>query len=94
VCLVLRKTTLELELMIFTTLYLIGPKNTNTWHGRKWDLQRAFPLDVSMVPSSVLIITANGECLTCGGFSLGETIRHGSFEFITDYFGEPLPLKG
>jgi hypothetical protein len=24
--------------------------------------------------------------LTCGGFSLGETVRLGNFEFITDYF--------
>jgi hypothetical protein len=23
---------------------------------------------------------------TCGGFSLGETIHHGSFEFIINYF--------
>jgi hypothetical protein len=23
----------------------------------------------------------------CGGFSLGETVRLGSFEFIADYFG-------
>jgi hypothetical protein len=28
----------------------------------------------------------DGECLTCGGFSLGETVRLGNFEFITDYF--------
>jgi hypothetical protein len=50
-------------------------------------LQRAFPLDVSMVPSSMLIVTADGEHLTCGGFSLGETVLLGSFEFIADYFG-------
>jgi hypothetical protein len=31
--------------------------------------------------------TANGERLTCGDFSLGETILLGSFEFIADYFG-------
>jgi hypothetical protein len=50
-------------------------------------LHCVFPLDVPMVPSSVITITAHGECLTCGGFSLSETIHLESFEFITDYFG-------
>jgi hypothetical protein len=49
-------------------------------------LQRAFPLDVLMIPSSVITIASNGECLTCSGFSLGEPIHLGNFEFITDYF--------
>jgi hypothetical protein len=40
-----------------------------------------------MVPKSVLIVTANGERLSCGGFSLDETIHIGSFEFIANYFG-------
>jgi hypothetical protein len=48
-------------------------------------LQRAFPLDVPMVPSSSIVVAADGEHLTCDGFSLGETIHLGSFEFITDY---------
>jgi hypothetical protein len=39
-----------------------------------------------MVPSSALAITTDGDRLTSGGFSLGETIHLGSFEFITDYF--------
>jgi hypothetical protein len=39
-----------------------------------------------MVPSYALIITADSECLTCGGFSLGETIHLGNFKFITDHF--------
>jgi hypothetical protein len=49
-------------------------------------LQRAFPLDVPMVPSSALAFSADGERLTYGGFSLGETIRLGRFEFIAIYF--------
>jgi hypothetical protein len=49
-------------------------------------LQRAFPLNVLMVPSSVITVTADGECLTCGGFSFGETVCLGNFEFIADYF--------
>jgi hypothetical protein len=40
-----------------------------------------------MVLSSALAIASDAECLTYGGFSLGETIHLGSFEFITNYFG-------
>jgi hypothetical protein len=39
-----------------------------------------------MVPSSPIAITADGEHLACGGFSLGESISLGNFEFIADYF--------
>jgi hypothetical protein len=46
-----------------------------------------FPLDVSMVPSSALTISADSEHLLCGGFSLCETIHFGRLEFITDCFG-------
>jgi hypothetical protein len=46
-----------------------------------------FSLDVLMVPSSTITIIADGECLTCSGLSLGETVRLGNFEFIPDYFG-------
>jgi hypothetical protein len=44
-----------------------------------------------MVPSSVVTIAIDGECLTCGGFSLCETICIRSFEFISDYFGSMSP---
>jgi hypothetical protein len=50
-------------------------------------LHRAFPLDVPMVLSSALTVTADGERLSCGGFSLGETICFGSLKFIIDLFG-------
>jgi hypothetical protein len=40
-----------------------------------------------MVPSSVIVVAADGEHLMCGGFSLGETVHLGNFEFIADYFG-------
>jgi hypothetical protein len=40
-----------------------------------------------MVPSSIIIVTVDGEHLTCGGFCLSETVCHGKFEFIADYFG-------
>jgi hypothetical protein len=67
---------------------LVSIENTNSWHARKRDLHNAFPLDILMVPSSAITITADCECLTCGGFSLGETICLGNFEFITKYFGD------
>jgi hypothetical protein len=86
VCLIARKITSKLERAILTTMYLISAKNTDSWRIRKGDLQCAFHLDVLMVPSSVLVISIDGERLTCGGFSLGETVRLESFEFITDYF--------
>jgi hypothetical protein len=40
-----------------------------------------------MVPSSVITIAADGEHLTCSGFSISEIICLGNFEFITNYFG-------
>jgi hypothetical protein len=70
--------------MILTTLYLASAKNTDSWRARKGDLQCAFSLDILMVSSSVLTAVADGDCLTCGGFSLGETVHLGNFEFIAD----------
>jgi hypothetical protein len=64
---------------------LVGAKNTDSWCTRKGDSQRAFSLDVSMVPSSVITVVADGERLTCSGFSLDDTVCLGNFEFITDY---------
>jgi hypothetical protein len=61
-------------------------KNTNNWRVRKEDLQCAFHLYILMVPSSALAITTDVECLSCGGFSLIQTICFGSLEFITDCF--------
>jgi hypothetical protein len=49
----------------------------------RWDSDLDFPLEVLMVPSSVI---ADGEHLMCGGFSLSETICLGNFEFIANYF--------
>jgi hypothetical protein len=43
--------------------------------------------DVLMVPSSSITVVANGERLTCSGFTLGEPVCLGNFECITDYFG-------
>jgi hypothetical protein len=86
VCFIICKITSELEHTILTTLYLVGAKNTNSWRTRKGDLQRAFPLDLPMVPSSALDASTDGDCLTCSGFSLSETVHFGSLKFIADSF--------
>jgi hypothetical protein len=39
-----------------------------------------------MVHLLALTISADGECLTCSGFFLSETVHFGSLEFIADYF--------
>jgi hypothetical protein len=39
-----------------------------------------------MVPSFVITVVADGECFLRDGFSLGETICFGSFEFIAGSF--------
>jgi hypothetical protein len=70
-----------------TTLYLVGAKNTDSWHARKGDLQRAFPLDVLMVPSPKLSFVANGNNPTSVGLAPGSTIHFGSMEFTTDRLG-------
>jgi hypothetical protein len=67
-------------------LVLSSVKNTDSWRVRKEDLQHAFPLNVPLIPSSVLTVAADSERLSCGGFSLSETICFGSLEFIADHF--------
>jgi hypothetical protein len=66
---------------------LASAEKTDSWHARKGDLQHAFPLNISMVPSSAITVAVDGEPLTCSGFSLGEIVHLGSFEFTADYFG-------
>jgi hypothetical protein len=39
-----------------------------------------------MVPSSALVVAADGERLSCDVFSLSKTIHFGSFEFIAERF--------
>jgi hypothetical protein len=70
-----------------TTIFPAGAKNTDSQHVRKVDLQRAFPLDVLMVPSLVLIVITSCERLSSDVFSLSQTIHFGSLEFIIDRFG-------
>jgi hypothetical protein len=47
----------------------------DSWRAKYEDLQRAFPLDSLMVHSFALAVSTNGERLTCGGFSIGKTMR-------------------
>jgi hypothetical protein len=67
-------------------MLFVGAENTDSWQARKGDLQRAFRVDILMVHSSTLVFATDGECLTCSGSSLGETICLGSLEFIIDHF--------
>jgi hypothetical protein len=87
VCFVVHKTTSELERAILTTLYFVGAENTDSWHTMKGDLWHAIPLDVPMVHSSPLAVSTDSERLTCGGFTVSETVRFGSIEFIADCLG-------
>jgi hypothetical protein len=73
--------------VILTTMYLVSAKNIDSWRTRKVDLKCAFPLDVSMVPSSAITVTTDSERLTSDVFSLSKIVRLKNFEFITDYFG-------
>jgi hypothetical protein len=61
----------------------------------EWEFVAFFPLNVSMVHSSTLIVTTDCERLTYGGLSHGKTVHFGSLEFITDCFSSlSLSLKG
>jgi hypothetical protein len=68
-------------------MYLAGEKNTDSWHARKGDLQRAFPLDVPMVLSLKLSSVDNGNHPTDIGLAPGSTIHFGSLEFTADHLG-------
>jgi hypothetical protein len=50
-------------------------------------LQRAFPLDILMVPLPKLSFVANGNNPTGVGLALGSTIHFGSPEFTADRLG-------
>jgi hypothetical protein len=39
-----------------------------------------------IVPSPSIVVTTDGDCLMCSGFSLSKPVRLGNFEFIADYF--------
>jgi hypothetical protein len=83
-CFIVRKTSSELECAILTTLFLVVQKTPIVGTPRRGICNVLFSLNVPMVPSSMITITTDGERLTYGGFSLGETIHIRSFEFIAD----------
>jgi hypothetical protein len=66
---------------------LAGAKNTDSWHARKVDLQRAIPLDVLMITSLKLSFVANDSKSTSVSLSPGETIHFSSPEFTADRLG-------
>jgi hypothetical protein len=66
---------------MLTILYLAGAKNIDSWRARYEELQRAFPLDVLMVPSPKLSFVANGHNPTSVGLVPGSTIHFGKLEF-------------
>jgi hypothetical protein len=66
---------------------LVDAENTDSWCSRNGDLQHAFPLDVSMVPSLELSFVANINNSTGVGLTLGSFIHFGSLEFTTDRIG-------
>jgi hypothetical protein len=66
---------------------LAGAENTNSWHGMKGGLQRAFPLYVLMVTSPKLSYVTNGDKPTGVSLALGETICFDILEFTTDRLG-------
>jgi hypothetical protein len=63
---------------------LAGVENTDSWHTRKGELQRAFPLDVLMIPSPKLSFVANINNPTGASLAPGNTIHFGSLEFTVD----------
>jgi hypothetical protein len=80
------ETTVELEMHDIDHPIISQCRKHRQLVHLKGGFAACFPLDVLMVHSSTLTIATTRECLTCGGFSLGETIHFGSLEFITDYF--------
>jgi hypothetical protein len=66
-----------------TTLYLTGAKSIDSWHARKGDLQRVFPLNVPMVPSPKLAFITNDNNPTSVGLAPCSAIYFRSLEFIT-----------
>jgi hypothetical protein len=97
VCFVLLHSSqdhLEQEHAILTTLYLTGTKNVNSWRARKGNLQHALLLHC--FDGSIIGVHRHyRRCApTMRCFSLGETIRFKSLEFIANRFGGmSLPLK-
>jgi hypothetical protein len=95
VFLFVRETTSELESHGLVDPVICWCRKYRQLACQEGGLVVCFPLNISMVHSSTLASTTDSEHLTYGGFSLGETVRFESLEFITDCFGSPsLSTKG
>jgi hypothetical protein len=83
---VVRKTISELECAILATLFLPVQKALIVGVPGRRIYSVLFFYTFQWFPSSIIAVAANGDCLTCGGFSLDEIVHLGNFEFIIDYF--------
>jgi hypothetical protein len=86
VCSFVHKTTLDLELRDLVDHVICRCRKHRQLACLEGGFVACFPLDVSMDHSSTVAITTDGKHLTCGGFSLGETVHFGRPEFIADCF--------
>jgi hypothetical protein len=66
---------------------LVSVENTDIRCIEKWDVQRAFPLDISMVTSPKLSFIINGNNPNGVSLASSEIIHFGSLEFISDCLG-------
>jgi hypothetical protein len=84
---VVRETTSELESRDLEDLVICQCRKQQQLVRLVGGFVACFPLNVLMVLSSTLTVTTDSEWLTCGGFSLGKTVRFRSLEFIADCSG-------
>jgi hypothetical protein len=82
--LVIHETTLELEMHDLDHLVICWCIKYRHLACQEGGFALCFPLDVSMVHSSMLVVATYDERLTCGGFSLSETVHFGMLEFVTE----------
>jgi hypothetical protein len=84
---IIYETTLELETCDLVHHVICRCRKHQQLASQEGGFVVCFPLNILMVHSSTLVVTTNGEHLTCGGFSLGETVCFGILEFIAVCFG-------
>jgi hypothetical protein len=86
-CVLVHKTNSKLGTRDLAYLVICRYRKHRQLACQEGEFVACFPLYVSMVHSPKLVITANEGHQIDSGFTLGETIRIGSLEFIDDRFG-------